>query len=533
MNKPAKVRVGEGQFEPIPGSGYFVDDSYANNIGQIMRGQISSAASTTSTILNVRQQIAQTKWNMYAKEELIFPNEILGGEVTERVNRSWAQAFADYANNIYYNDALSVKILQADTPAKRAKLKDELENWLRSKESQAWRNELEYEVSKYPSRSDGKSKYLTFVEERMAEIDELLPLTGANGENLSALRQKAINRTFTREDALKIPEIDRMPVNGVVIAKNPKDVPGLVRGYRVYRAMVNSLFKVLGTIPEDNFVRFPFYRMVYRNEVRRRFNMLEAAGKNPAKYEQQILNAARQEAYKQVMERLYSIERYTDLGQAMQYLSPFYMSGQNSARFWAGAVTRNPAIVAPALKVWNIPNAMGLVYDEQGNRVAYDTPWNADNNDFQIGIPEKVAQFYGAKNYTTPKSSLDLSFQGRIPGLPSLGGAYVDAATVNFMRYLSGTALDPDLFAQRMGLGPNFVGEKVIPFYQSVKENPNENFIMRTARALVGYGSQWKALMAVGSAVTGKANVTFMTRHDSLYRSAVIEAEKQGKTLTA
>lgn len=528
-NKPVKVRADEGLFEPIKGSGYLVDDSYANNIGQIMRGQVSSAASTTSTILNVRQQIAQTKWNMYPKEELIFPYEFINDAPTTKVNQNWAQSFADYANNIYHNDALSVKILKANTPAKQEKLKVELEKWLKSKDSLAWRNDLEYEVSKYPSRGDGKSKYVSVIEERMTEVNNMFPLRGANGEDLSALRAKVVNRTFTREDALKIPEIDRMPVNGVNIARHPKDIFTIPRWYR---SKINSLFKYLGTIPEDTLVRFPFYRMVYRNEVRRRYDGIISAGKNPDDYVDEVLNAARQEAYKQVMERLYSIERYTDLGQAMQFLSPFYMSGQNSARFWAGAVSRNPAVVVPALKVWNIPNAMGVVYDEEGNRVAYDTPWSAESNEIQIGLPISVANYFGAKNFSVPKQSLDLSFQSRVPGVPSLGGAYVDWATVNVMPKITGTILDPDLFALKVGLGPNFIGEKVIPFYNSVKDNPNENFAMRSARAIVGFGSQWKSLLAIGSALDGKANNTFMTREDSLYRSALIEAEMQNKNLT-
>lgn len=530
LKKPAKVRQGEGQFEPIPGSGYLLDDSYANNIGQIMRGQVSSAASTSNTILNVRQQIAQTKWNMFAKEELIYPNEIIGNQVTNNINRSWAEAFADYSNNIYYNDALSVRILSAKTPKQRETIKKELEQWLKSRESAEWRNNLEYEVSRYPMRSDGKSKYVTILEERIIELDRMYPIKGANGEDLSYLRQKVIDRTFTNADSVAIPPVDRMPVNGVTISKHPED--RLRNAGRWYRAKVNSIFKYLGTVPEDTFVRFPFYRTVYRNEVRRRVNMIVDAGKDPAKYEQQILAVARQQAYKDTMERLYSIERYTDLGQAMQFLSPFYMAGQNSARFWAGAVTRKPETVVGALKIWNIPNAAGIVYDDEGNRIAYDTPWTAEDSTISVGLPASIAAIYGAENFIAPKQLLDLAFQGRIPGVPSLGGSVVDTATVNFMRYISGTKADPDLWALRMGLGPNFIGEKIIPFYQSVKENPDENAIIRSARAFIGYGSQWKPLMAVGSAISGAPNLTFMTRQDSIYRSELINLEREGGQYT-
>jgi hypothetical protein len=364
----------------------------------------------------------------------------------------------------------------------------------------------------------------------MAEIDRVLPLRGANGDDLSGLRQKVIDRTFTNEDSVSIPEIDRMPVNGVALKDYNGDAStAMLR----YRAMVNSIFKYLGTVPEDNFVRFPFYRTVYRNEVRRRMDMVASAGKNPADYEEQILKVARQEAYKATMERLYSIERYTDLAQAMQFVSPFYMAGQNSARFYLGAAARKPETMVNALKVWNIPNAMGIVYDEEGNRVAYDTPWSAEDNTIAVGLPASVAAIYGAEELAAPKGMLDVMFQGKIPGVPSLGGGLVDAGVVNFMRYVSGTNADPDLWAKRMGLGPNFIGDKVIPFYQSVKENPNENVILRTGRALVGYGSQWRPLMAVGSAITGTPNLTFMTRHDSIYRAELIKLEREGGQYTA
>jgi hypothetical protein len=534
LKQPKKVRSGEGEFEPIPGSGYLLPDSYADNIGQIMRGQVSSSASTSSTVLNLRQQIAEQKWNMETKEELIFPNVMINENPTGKINPSWVEAFSDYMNNIYYNDALAVKILSAKTPQQQEKLQGELESWLLSRDSIQWRKELEYEVSKYPTRSDGKSKYVSILLERIEEVNRVLPLRGMNGDDLSGLRQKVIDRTFTNADAVSIPPIDRSPVNGVTLSTVTKGKAG--NAMRRYRATVNSIFKYLGTVPEDNFVRFPFYRTVYRNEVRRRVRVISDAGKDPANYEEQILKIARQEAYKATMERLYSIERYTDLAQALQFVSPFYMAGQNSARFYLGAVGRKPETMVNALKIWNIPNSMGIVYDEEGNRIAYDTPWNAEDNTIAVGLPASVARLYGAEEFATPKGSLDVFFQGRVPGIPSLGGGFVDTATVNFMRYVSGTSYDPDRWAMRMGYGPNFIGEKVVPFYQSVKENPNENVIMRTARALIGYGSQWKPLMAVGSALPkdkGKANLTFMTRHDSIYRSELIKLEREGGQYTA
>lgn len=509
----------EGKFKI---GNYEYDDAFFGPINEIMLGQVSSNASTANTIFNVRQQIAKEAFNTYAKDTLTFPTTKVGN--VNKLNPAWAEAFSEHANNIYYNDALSRLILQGKTA-------NEIEQWISSPASAKWREALAEDVDRFPMREDGKSKYLTIYELRNVELNDMYPLIDSNGNDLSFLREKVLNRTMTPKDAMRIPEIDRMPVNGTEVARHPDDKLKSVQ--RRYSAFKNGLFNKLGTIPEDSFVRFPFYRMVYRAEIRRRVNEIVAAGKDPAKYEQEIYKAARSEAYKQVMERLYSIERKTDLGQVMQFLEPFYMARQNSARFWVGAAAQRPSAMATALKLWNIPNRMGLVYDEDGNQVSFDTPWSVDNNQIMVGLPPKVAEYLGVKSISAYKSTFDLAFQGQYPGVPGLGGPTFDTIGNSIIRGLAGTKYDVDSFAEQIGLGPNFVATKMVPFYKTTKDNPDENVAFTFLRGAFGYSAQYKPLIDALSLYRDLPSIRAMAKVDSLYRSDVGQAQMNGIWYTA
>jgi hypothetical protein len=510
----------EGKFEPV--KGYFFDDSFSNAINEIMLGQISSNASTSSTILNVRSAIAEQAWNKQVREATIFPTIAVDGNKVGLMNPRWAEAFSEHSNNIYYNDDVARLFLEGGTV-------ESVKAWAKTSASAKWRETMYDDASYYPG---GVSKgYDRIIEIRSVDIAERYPLVGANGEDLSALRQKVLDRTFTPEDSLKIPELDRMPARGYDVTLHAEDQGKAVK--RAYKGFVNKLFNFFGTRPEDTFVRIPFYRMVYRNEVRRRTQFLIDSGKNPERYEQQILNAARSEAYKQVMEKLYSIERYTDFGQVMQFFTPFYMSGQNSSRFWLGAVKDRPQILFQALQLWNVPNKLGVVYNEDGEQTLFDTPWSAERNQIIVGLPKPVADFFGQDYAGIYKSSLDLAFQGQVPGVPSLGGPVIDTIGSNIMRSLSGTKYDPDRFAMEMGLGPNFIQDHVIKFYKDNKENPDENWVFSTVRGAFGYASQWKSLIHLGSIYDDDPTNSAMSKTQSLYNTIVSEEYAKGNYLTA
>jgi hypothetical protein len=514
-----KISAGEGQFDPIPGSGYIFDDSFAGTIDGIMRGQVSSNASTTSTVLNVRNQIAEQAWNAQAKDDLIFPTVPVPGSKIGVINQNWAEAFSEHSNNIYHNDSVARLFLEG-------KDIEYVKTWVHSAEGAKWRETLRDEANRFP----GSTGFDRIVELRSEDVNTRYPSIGANGEDLSALRQKVLDRTFTPEDSLKIPEMDRQPVRGTAITRHEDGKLSTV--WRGYKSFVNGLFNAFGTIPEDSMVRFPFYRMMYRGEVRTATAALIAAGKNPMKYEQQILSGARAEAYKLVQERLYSIERKSDIGQLVQFMTPFYMSQQNSARFWIGSAARRPQLVGQALMLWNIPNKAGIVYDQNGEQAMFDTPWSVDNSQIIAGLPEPIAKRFGQPFIGFSKSSLDLAFQGQIPALPSLGGPVVDTLGSFIIRSMAGTTYDPDRFAMKIGLGPNFVGKQLIPFYKSIKDNPDAGVLSTFVRGATGYGSQYKALFNASSLANDNPTNAAMARVDAIYRSNVMDETLKGNWLT-
>lgn len=515
-------RIAEGTFQPVKGYDYPMSDAFFGPVNEIMLGQVSANSSTANTIFNVRQQIAQDVWNTYAKDKLIFPSYKVGN--VYKMNPAWAEAFSEHANNIHYNDALSRLILEG-------KSREEIARWIDSQASVKWREALFEDAKRYPRRDDGKSAYHTIFDIRNEELNELYPLVGSNGEDLSWLRKKVLDRKVTPKDALRIPEIDRLPVNGIEVVRHQDDKLKIVQ--RRYRSLINGLFNALGTAPEDTFIRFPFYRMVYRNEIRRRMQEIVDAGKDPKLFEQEVYAAARAEAYTQVMQRLYSIERKTDLGQVMQFVEPFYMSRQNSARFWLGAAAKRPQAMVTALKIWNIPNRMGIVYDEDGNQVGFDTPWSVDDNQIMVGLPPSVAEYFGQKNLTAYKGTFDLAFQGMYPGVPALGGPSFDVVGSAIIRSLAGTKYDVDGFAEQIGLGSNFVSTKMVPFYKSTKDNPDENLAFTVLRGAFGYSAQYKPMIDAFSLMRDKPTIRAMAKVESIYRSDVGEAQLKGNWYTA
>jgi hypothetical protein len=80
------------------------------------------------------------------------------------------------------------------------------------------------------------------------------------------------------------------------------------------------------------------------------------------------------------MQRMYSVERYTDLATLMRFVAPFYMAHQNSSRFWLGTSIRNPEVAIALAKLYNAPFRGGFVEDENGNSVSWSNPWTSSRN---------------------------------------------------------------------------------------------------------------------------------------------------------
>ena len=161
--------------------------------------------------------------------------------------------------------------------------------------------------------------------------------------------------------------------------------PGATIGGAV-GSVVGGAMKILGSIPETKLLRHPYYAAVYRKEQLRMANMAKMDGKSlgDAHIRDRINATAHRYALEQTRKTLYTIERQTSGSQALRFVFPFFPAWSNTLRTWSGIAYQNPAIVAYANAMWNIPNSLGWVVDADGNKVEFSNMFSSDEETFII-----------------------------------------------------------------------------------------------------------------------------------------------------
>lgn len=461
---------GQEEFEIIPGlkmSGY-----REGVIGQIMSGEISAANNNVRTILDSTRLVDSRYIRANTKETIIPPTD-----------PNWAQAAADFANR-HMNDAVARRFMTGEST-------ESIVKWARSNAQDAkdWRALKRFDFDRY--RVAGiKDPLRRFVEEISVLVNNILPRVGIDGEIvrpltddagklilddngniIPGLRQLAYDGKLTPEDMLMIPEKQRASVVGNTILENIEGNT-LVSGWK---SLIDKIFKVISTGPEDLLVRQPFYNMVYKAEGKRQARLLQSQGYSVEEIERrlpEIQTNAHKFAYKMLMEQLYSIERYTDPGHLLRFISPFYMAKQNSNRFWFGYAIRNPQAASRYFLIYQAPSRVFSVEDEDGREVKTVNPFDAQDLSIKVTVPAGVARFFGKDInedviLSTPLSSFDLINNGYLPFVPEAGGPVVDVVAGSVLNFASGKDYDPELFLTSMGFDPEFLRKKLFPYYKS------------------------------------------------------------------
>lgn len=458
------IAAGTEQFEIIPG--VFLDGFRAGPIGQIMAKESSAGQNNMRTIFD-SQRLSDSRF--------------INGQVSERIitpdNKIWAPAAADFANH-HMNDFAAQKFIED------VELKDVIA-WAKGDDPKAiaWRETKKFDLARY-STAGIQDPVARIITEIQFTVDNILPKVGIDGNLvdstiddagniIAGLRAKGMRGELTAEDMLKIPEAQRASVMG-----NELTASGPNKFRNVWAGVVGKIFDTIGTKPEDALVRHPFYNMMYKAEGKRRGKLLLEQGYTPEQIQKmsgEIQTQSHKFAYKMLMERLYSIERYTDPGHLLRFVSPFYMAKQNSNRFWFGYTLRNPQAAARYFMIYQSPGRVFSVEDENGKEIKTVNPFNAQDATIKVTIPGAVAKFFGKDipegvSFNTPISSFDLINNGYIPFVPEAGGPLVDVGAGTILNSLSGKAYDPELLLTKMGVDPEFLRNKLFPYYKSQQD---------------------------------------------------------------
>jgi hypothetical protein len=478
-------RSGEGEFELVPG--FFVPDIFAGALGAIMRRESSAIASGASVVLDINRGALTNIVSGRVVRGIIEPYDAKGV-----VNKNWAGEAADHANRQSMDDAVR-RVMEID--GINGQSLDTVVAWAKSNSPDAvkWRKELEAEIDSV-SITNPADPIGDIIVRNSRFVESVLPMYGIDGNVIApllddagvpiltqkgkkipgtntiaqedgqlipGLRIKAKAGTLTADDMMMIPERQRASVHGNTLKKN---------NVNLWRRAVQTMFKYIGQIPEDLFVRHPFYRMMAQTEQRRIANLWKSMGRSDDYIDARLddlAEAAHRVAYKQTMERLYSVQRKTNPAQVLRFYSPFYMAKQNSNRFWFGYAMRNPQFIGRYLQFWSAPGRVFDVENEDGVDVETINPFHAEGVAAKITLPKSFADILGIpddERFSTQLSSYDLINNGYAPFIPEGGGGLFDISISALSKMGSGQAWDPELLLTKFGMDPELLRKIVAPY---------------------------------------------------------------------
>lgn len=468
---------------------------------------------------------------------------VTGAHILKSGNRSapididssmWASAHAEYINNVVMNDVVARKAVEMfANGASIQKVQAELQRFVKSNDKDAliWRRErkVDYENRNEMVPTSWKDEVDAIIE---GQVLLYLRPVDAFGDELMI---KAARGGLTAADSSKIPMSLRERVQGdtAITALNAATMG---------KNIVRTIFHFIGTLPEDHLIRHPFYNMVYTSEANRLAKMLDAQGKDPGAYAAQIRYNATSRAYKELMQRMYSVERYTDLATLMRFVAPFYMAHQNSSRFWLGTSIRNPEVAIALAKAYNAPFRGGFVEDENGNSVSWSNPWTSSRNlaivkidslPISKNLKNKIKDATGQDFIGLPPSQMDVITQGQVPIVQTLGGPVGQVGGTLFLGWLADKTYDPNTVLGKMGMNVDDFQKYMMPYYEKTYGGSIASQVSSAINPLTTNSWILSGLSAVseGKIPFPEVEARFRARKEAAYDALVIESTLNGQSI--
>lgn len=397
------IRAGEGEeiFISPNGKKVVADGAFAGPNGSLTRAEASSEGS-----LNwMTEGQAYLSFDA-AKGSKGMTSGLSLGERRVAVNPGDPQYFnemAVFANQRLRNDQLAMQILEGLPDAK-------IIEWLKSPKGAFYIKEINADIAKVDIPAH--------VKEARSRIYKLFP-------------DQQVRSLIAREE-LSPEQFDllmRGTPNLIPVAGRELMEDGLRYNKGVLKSVINDtiskIFKVIGSTPENNLVAWPFYNNLYKKNLQREIDLAEGLGKNIQDPDliiqlQRTAHASSQRTLKDV---LYRVTNNTGLSNTMRFLVPFFNAQYNAVKVYGKFLIEDPSRIARAQQLWNLPNRVATVVDQEGKEVPPGAP-PSENQYILFTIPEGVQGRFGIpKGYqiSVPKNSLNVFLTGDNPLAPSFG----------------------------------------------------------------------------------------------------------------
>lgn len=534
--KITKSFSGIKQLEIYPG--IKIDASLAGEADDMLREATSSRASATRVLANETSITGHGMMSNGFARTAVNTNDSL-----------WSQAHADYVNNVLMKDAAARKIIENLADGKSmADSVALVKTWVDSSdiEAVAWKREVKQNMSEHSKSMDTTFTFDDQLNLSVLQIEQYLPTASVvPGAVYDNLHRKALDG-LTPAESSKINLRDRHPVMAA------RELHDITFG-NMYKNAVARVFAVIGTLPEDHLVRHPFFNMVHDNEARRIARIYASqARKMPGATDEsvrlyveknapRIKEAAVNRAYKELMQRLYSVERYTDPGKFIRFITPFYMAHQNSSRFWLGTTLRNPEVAYLLAKAYNAPYRAGYVFDEEGNIVSEGNPWDKDTSKqtVEFTAPSWIRGFTGKEKWGFNPGGMDIIFQGQAPIVPTLGGPAGEVIGGTAIREMAKRTNIDSFLQDQTGMSFDEVSNKyILPFYT---KNQGLGTLAAIESSGIPFNSATISLLAAVAGNTGHLPIIedvipdvknrWISRYLSAREQVVVEMTLNGEAL--
>ena len=389
-----KKRIGSGSYKVTASDGEVYDlyDAFGGPLADMFRKIASSG--------NSFERLADSNTQAFVRK---LASKGIG--VVRPTDPGYFEQWAQTLRQQFGNSAVINKIIAGENI-------DDITKWLRnSPEGRDLRKRLVI-------KSDDSSEYVNRVN---GFLDQYLPLQSGLRGKIKEVTAGDLRKAFTDPNDLPL-------IHGHILEETL-----LNRSAVQADKLINSAFKLIGTLPEDAWARNPLYIYLYRREAKRRLDVMtgQKVERLTVAEQEKLMAQSHKIALREMKGILFNIERRTNLATAFKYISPFFSAQENSYKTWLKLAAANPAIVNRGYLVWNAPNQAGLVTDQEGNEVPAGK--TSGNDIIWIGLPKGVTRIpfvgkglepfvkpdtkpgeevtYGG-GLGIPKGSLDILFQG-------------------------------------------------------------------------------------------------------------------------
>ena len=407
-------------------------------------------------------------------------------------------ALADDVNNMFRNDPIMLRLMRGETPEQiQAALKAEVEK------GDYFANAIVRDS--FTRDADGNVQFAEGVQARVDQMIAYLP-----DETMWA---KVADGPVTADYLLSKLSWREMP---------SLEQLDWVDDLNSWNKMTGKIMKTLGTIPENNTVRHPFYRARFLEEMQRQIDVLEDTDLITDSVRAAMRKTSHEYALKQTRETLYTVTRLSTPAYALRFVMPFFPAWESSVKFWAKQMYDKPIIAVRYAQLWDSMQSAGWVVDENGqalDREVGSSLLNLPEHLFAPGGGYLMVPFWDGNDFTKaaiPKGSLNVILPGEYPWLPGVDP--IVSVPLSWVANQEPTTVDAIKRFEAWGIPVGDVAATaVLPFGVQSKEKDIWDI---TAQAVIPATGK-----RVLTGLRGESSAEFVSTADEMYRTMLTQWE--------